>query len=128
MSEILQLSCSWGEVPLLLRLYDITGLYAGAGSAHSHTDIFVHAMADNCYIKDLKTNEGYYVELGLIMTEGRYEAIMRSNTVTTPRDKLADGAVWETAELLERETGNPADEIETLSSAELQRSDEPGKG
>ena len=123
-----EIGCSWGEVPLVLRLYDVTGLSAGAGSVHSYTDISVHALADNFYMKDLAANKGYYVELGVVMPGGMFVAILRSNTVTTPRDTLADGAVWETADLFEREAGEPVTEIETLSSAELQKSGEPGKG
>ncbi|MCL4442124.1 MAG: DUF4912 domain-containing protein [Firmicutes bacterium] len=116
-----EVGCSWGAVLLVLRLYDVTGLNAGAGSAHSHTDISVHALADNFYMKDLAANKGYYVEMGVVMPDGRFVVILRSNTVTTPRDTLADGAVWETADLPDREVGKPVAEIETLSSADCKK-------
>jgi len=112
-----EFGCSWGEVPLLLRLYDVTGLNFDGRNAHSFKDISVHALADNFYLQELEANKGYCVDLGVIAPDGRFVTIVRSNTVATPRDTLADGSVWEMADLLDREVKKPVKEIETISSA-----------
>lgn len=117
-----EFGCSWGEVPLMLRLYDVTGLNFDGRNSHSFRDISVHALADNFYLKDLAANRGYCVDLGVILPDGRFITILRSNIVTTPRDVLADGSAWEMADLLDREvrkTEQPAAEINTISSGEF---------
>lgn len=117
-----EFGCSWGGVPLLLRLYDVTGLNFDGRNAHSFKDISVHALADNFYLHDLEANKGYCVDLGVITPDGRFITIIRSNIVSTPRDTLADGSVWEMADLLDREVKKPvekATEINTISSAEF---------
>lgn len=114
--------CGWGEVPLLLRLYDVTGLNFDGRNSHGFIDISVHALADNFYLRDLAANKGYCVDLGVIAPDGRFITILRSNTVITPRDTLADGSVWEMADLLDREVKKPVEkvtEINTISSAEF---------
>ncbi|KNZ70494.1 hypothetical protein Tfer_0676 [Thermincola ferriacetica] len=109
-------NCSWGEVPLIMRVYDVTGINFNGRNAHSYFDIAIHAMADNWYLHHMKANTSYCVDLGVITPDGRFITILRSNTVTTPRDSLADGSglVW--ADLLDR---SELVKVETLSSYNL---------
>ncbi|MFZ5639751.1 MAG: DUF4912 domain-containing protein [Bacillota bacterium] len=112
-----EFGCEWGGVPLILRLYDVTGLNFDGRNAHSFRDLSVHALADNFYLYELEANKGYCVDLGVITPDGRFVTILRSNVVTTPRDTLADGSVWEMADFLDREVKKPVVEINTISSA-----------
>ncbi len=112
-----EFGCDWGEVPLLLRLYDVSGLNFDGRNAHGFSDVSVHALAENFYLRELAANKGYCVDLGVITPDGRFIMLLRSNIVSTPRDTLADGSVWEMADLLDREVKKPVKEIETYSSA-----------
>jgi len=108
--------CPWGEVPLFLRVYDLTGLNFDGDNAHSYCDIKVHPLADNHYIKEVDGNHSYCVDIGVFTAEGRFVTLLRSNLVHTPRDSMADGSgvIW--ADLLDRLTGlKPKGVIETES-------------
>lgn len=94
--------CTWGEVPLILRVYDITGINFDGQNIHSFFDVPIHPLSDNFYIKDVKANHSYCVDLGLIMSDGRFCTILRSNTIQTPRNSMADGSGIRMADLLDR--------------------------
>lgn len=103
-----ELGCSWGEVPLVLRIYDLTGLNFNREIAHSHFDLGVHPLANNYYAKEVNANHSYCADLGITIQEGRFITLLRSNIIQTPRDTMADGsgAVW--ADMLDRLAGQPA--------------------
>ncbi len=111
-----QFACTWGEIPLVMRVYDVTGINFNGANAHGYCDTPVHAMANNWYLKDMKPNCSYCVDLGIISADGRFITILRSNVVSTPRDSLADGSglVW--ADLLDR---TELAKLETFSSYNL---------
>ncbi len=103
-----EFACTWGEVPLMMRVYDLTGLSFNGQNAHSYFDLAVHPLADNFYVKDVKPNHSYCVELGINISTGRFMALLRSNVVQTPRDSLADGSGAVMADLLDRLTERKA--------------------
>ena len=111
-----EFGCGWGEVPLLLRLYDVTGINFDGRNAHKFRDLSVHALANNFYLQEIEANRSYCVDLGVITPDGRFVTLLRSNIIATPRDTLADGSVWEMADLLDREVRKPVEEIKTISS------------
>lgn len=121
-----EFNCTWGEVPLVMRVYDVTGINFNGSNAHQHYDIPVHAMANNQYIKEVKANTSYCIDLGVVTLDGRFVTLLRSNIVSTPRDSLADGSglVW--ADLLDR---SELAKIETFSSHNLfQKGKKQAKG
>ncbi|MHB9094884.1 MAG: DUF4912 domain-containing protein, partial [Eubacteriales bacterium] len=97
-----EFQCQWGKVPLILRVYDLTGLNFDGENSHSHFDIAIHALANNYYVKEVNANRSYCVDLGVITSEGRFVTLLRSNVVLTPRDSLADGSGIVMADLLDR--------------------------
>lgn len=111
-----EFGCPWGEVPLFLRVYDLTGLNFDGENAHSYFDVRIHPLADNYYVNEVSANHSYCVDIGLAAQDGRFVTLIRSNTVHTPRDTMADGpgAVW--ADLLDRLAGHkPKAVVETES-------------
>ncbi|PKM80617.1 MAG: hypothetical protein CVU89_12845 [Firmicutes bacterium HGW-Firmicutes-14] len=97
-----ELGVTWGQVPLTLRLYDLTGINDDKGSAHSCFDFTVHSLANHYYIKDLDENSSFRVDLGILTKDGLFVALLRSNIVRTPRESPADGSGVMWADLLER--------------------------
>lgn len=94
--------CSWGDVPLVLRVYDFTGLAVGGREGHGYFDIDVHPLANNYYVQEVNANHSYCVDLGIITAEGRFVTLLRSNVVQTSRDSMADGSGVVMADLLDR--------------------------
>lgn len=78
-----------GEQHIHLRVFDSTGLEHQTDSSHTFQDIAIHPMADNYFIKDLEANHSYRVELG-ILNDGGFSTLLRSNTVHTPRNSMAE--------------------------------------
>ncbi len=101
----------WGEIPLTLRIYDLTGLGQDRDKAHGSYDLTVHSLANNYYIPDVMANHSYCVDLGVISPEGRFICLLRSDVIQTPRDSLADGSGLVMADLLDRLSGNKAADI-----------------
>lgn len=97
-----EFGCQWGEVPLLLRVYDLTGVNFNGENEHSHFDVSLHPLANNYYVNDINSNNSYCVDIGVITSQGRFVTLMRSNVVQTPRESLADGSGVVMADLLDR--------------------------
>jgi len=93
----------WGEIPLTIRVYDLTGLDRERDQAHSWYDFNIHSLANNYYIKGIKANHAYSADLGVKTPDGRFVILIRSNTVQTPRDSLADGSGAVMVDLLDRQ-------------------------
>jgi hypothetical protein len=125
-----QFARQWGKITLVLRVYNLTGLNFDGENAHSYFDVNVHSLANNFYIKEISPNNSYCVELGVITSDGRFVALLRSNIVQTPRDSFADGSGIVMADLLDRlqlpEKKDEVEEIQTFSSegVYIKRTDE----
>ena len=107
----------WGKVPLTLRLYDLTGLNFNGQNAHGYYDISVNPLADNYFVKEIKANHSYCIDLGVVVSEDRFITLLRSNLVKTPRDSRADGSETVTWNLLDLSIDKKSDVlIESFSS------------
>ncbi len=130
-----EFSCPWGEVPLMIRVYDLTGLNFSGDNAHSYFDIPIHPLANNYYVKEVSANHSYCIDLGVVTPDGRFVTLLRSNVVQTPRDSLADGSGVLMADLFDRlmgkkpEAAQPETEIFSSESMYIHKNnDEAGKG
>lgn len=111
--------CNWGELSLVVRLYDLTGLTMDRDNPHSFTDLQVAALADNYYIKEVSANRSYCIDLGIYSPDGRFTTLVRSDMVQTPRDTMADGSGRVRVDMLDRLARDQAAaglEVETFSS------------
>ena len=78
----------------LLRVYDISNIIFNGKNAHRFFDIQVSDYANNWYIDTAGPGRSWCVDLGLLLSDGRFITIVRSNTVSTP----LDGPSWITDE------------------------------
>jgi len=69
----------------LLRVYDVTDIVFDGKNAHKYFDIEINPNVDNWYINVSEPNRNWCVDLGLLLPDGRFITIVRSNTVSMPR-------------------------------------------
>jgi hypothetical protein len=74
---------------LVLRFYDVSALEWDGRNHHGSFDIEVHDAAGNWYVELGKPGASYIAELGVRAADGRFVALVRSNTVTLPRDGMS---------------------------------------
>jgi hypothetical protein len=78
----------------MLRVYDISHIIFDGSNAHRFFDIAIDEHANNWYIDTGGPGRSWCVDLGLLLPNGRFITIVRSNTVHTP----LDGPSWVTDE------------------------------
>jgi len=78
----------------VLRVYDITNINFNGNNANSFFDIQINEFANSWYIDTNGPGRSWCVDLGLMLPDGRFITILRSNVVQTP----LDGPSWVTDE------------------------------
>jgi len=78
----------------VLRVYDISQIIFNGSNAHRFFDIEVGEQANNWYIDTAGPGRSWCVDLGLLLADGRFFTIVRSNAVHTP----LEGPSWITDE------------------------------
>ena len=78
----------------ILRAYDVTSIIFNGSNANRFFDIQISEYANSWYIDIGGAGRSWCVDLGLLLTDGRFITILRSNVVQTP----LDGPSWITDE------------------------------
>lgn len=78
----------------ILRVYDVSYIIFNGANAHRFFDIQVDEHATNWYIDTQGPGRSWCVDYGLLLADGRFITILRSNTVHTP----LEGPSWITDE------------------------------
>ena len=78
----------------VLRVYDVTNIIFDGSNANNFFDIPVNDFANNWYIDTAGPGRSWCVDLGLILANGTFITVLRSNVVGTP----LDGPSWITDE------------------------------
>jgi len=78
----------------MLRVYDVSHIIFNGSNAHRFFDIQINEQANNWYIETAGAGRSWCVDLGLLLPDGRFITIIRSNTITTP----IEGPSWITDE------------------------------
>jgi len=78
----------------ILRVYDVSQVIFNGTNAHSFFDIQINDYASSWYIDTVNPGRSWCVELGLLLPDGKFIMIVRSNTVSTP----IEGPSWITDE------------------------------
>ncbi|MBP7215764.1 MAG: DUF4912 domain-containing protein [Candidatus Omnitrophica bacterium] len=78
----------------VLRVYDVSQIQFNGTNAHRFFDIHIDASATNWYIDTGGPGRSWCVDYGLLLANGRFITIIRSNVVTTP----LEGPSWITDE------------------------------
>lgn len=81
---------AWQSSRPVLRVYDVTGIEFNGQNSNSYIDINVNEQADNWHIPAGRPNRSFCLDLGRRFPDGRFVTLLRSNTVTTPRDDLSE--------------------------------------
>ncbi|TAM43301.1 DUF4912 domain-containing protein [bacterium] len=78
----------------VLRVYDVTSIIFNGSNANNFFDIQINDFANSWYIDTGHPGRSFCVELGLMLPDGRFITILRSNVVQTP----LEGPSWITDE------------------------------
>lgn len=78
----------------VLRVYDVTNIIFNGFNAHKFFDVCVNDFATSWYLDTSGSGCSWCVDLGLMLPDGRFITILRSNIVQTP----LDGPSWVTDE------------------------------
>ena len=78
----------------VLRVYDVSNIMFNGSNANRFFDIVVNDFTNGWYIDTAGPGRCWCVDLGLLLPDGRFITIIRSNVVTTP----LDGPSWVTDE------------------------------
>lgn len=78
----------------VLRVYDVTNIIFNGFNANRFFDIQVNDFANSWYVDTAGPGRAWCVDLGLMLPDGRFITILRSNVVQTP----LDGPSWVTDE------------------------------
>jgi uncharacterized protein len=80
-----QFQINRNEIRYFLRLYDVTSIEFNGHNHHSTFEMMVPENANNWFINGLKSNRSYCTEYGIILPNGKFFSICRSNVLHTPR-------------------------------------------
>lgn len=78
----------------VLRVYDVTNIIFNGSNANRFFDILINDLANSWYINTAGPGCSWCVDLGLMLADGTFITIVRSNVVQTP----LDGPSWITDE------------------------------
>lgn len=78
----------------VLRVYDVSSIIFNGTNANSFFDLQINPDANNWYIDTSGPGRSWCVDLGLVLGDGTFIMILRSNVVATP----LDGPSWITDE------------------------------
>ena len=76
--------------PLLLRLYDVTGIEFTGSNAVSTFDIPVNDYTSSWYVRVPRAGRRLAIELGTITDEGSFQTITRSQPVDIPEPRISE--------------------------------------
>jgi len=75
---------------LCVRVYDVTGVQFNGANATAYYDQEVYERVGSWYFDLGRPTHSFCADLGLMSPDGRFETLIRSNTVTMPRDGVSD--------------------------------------
>ena len=78
----------------ILRVYDVSNIIFNGSNANRFFDILINDFANSWYINTAGPGRSWCVDLGLMLADGSFITIIRSNVVQTP----LDGPSWVTDE------------------------------
>jgi uncharacterized protein len=89
-----ELGEAFHQAKRLLRVYDVTSVVFNGVNANRFFDLEINPMSNSWYIDTGGPGRSWCVDLGLLLPDGRFITIVRSNTAYTP----LEGPSWITDE------------------------------
>src|SRR6185437_8168250 len=80
----------WKTSALVLRVYDISGFQQDGLAAAPFFDIEIPPESRQWYVNVPQAGHTYRVEIGLRLSDGRFIALLRSNSVALPAGCVSD--------------------------------------
>ncbi|NLK50937.1 MAG: DUF4912 domain-containing protein [Syntrophomonadaceae bacterium] len=80
----------WVDAQHVLRVYDTTDLIFNGTNANYFFDLLINPFASRWHVEVGHPNRTYCIERGLILQNGQYIPLVRSNYVTTPSDRVSN--------------------------------------
>jgi hypothetical protein len=74
----------------ILRVYDVTDIIFDGRNSHHFFDTEVTGETDHWYLYVPTSNRNYCVEFGISWDGGEFHSLVRSNTLSLPRDTLSE--------------------------------------
>ncbi len=98
----------WGRSQTLLRVYDVTDIEFNGSNAHSYHDVGVLFDSYQWYVRVNHPGRHYLVDLGLLLANGRFISLLRSNPLLLPVGRVSDetDSQWMAVSLSEQEEWN----------------------
>ena len=85
-----QLGEEFEKAKFVLRAYDVSGVNFTGANANRFFDVSVNRYANNWYIETGAPGSSWCVDLGLILPDGRFITILRSNIVQMPPEGASE--------------------------------------
>lgn len=79
-----QLKEEFYKAKRILRIYDVSDIIFDGANAHRFFDILINVQTNNWYINTAIPGRSWCVDFGLLLSDGRFIVILRSNSVETP--------------------------------------------
>lgn len=73
-----------------IRVYDVTNVNFTGTNANSYFDVFITGEAKNWYIYVGRPKRHYCADLGLLLDNGEFITLARSNVIATPAGSISD--------------------------------------
>jgi len=90
LSDVLsQIGSDAPQARYVLRIYDVTAIQFDGHNAHSSFDLPIELSARNWYIQLWSGEKSLVADLGLLLPDGRFFLLARSNAAHTPREGVS---------------------------------------
>ena len=75
---------------VIIRSYDVTNIIFDGANAHAYFDVPIHLDAKNWYFQTSFHAKNFCAEIGILLSNGAFIPLVRSNTICMPNGKVSD--------------------------------------
>lgn len=80
-----RIGCDWPSLSWVMRVFDVTGVQFNGANANSFFDVEINPYLGSVYMDVDKADCEYTIVMGLRDSSGRFEPVVASNKIRTPR-------------------------------------------
>ncbi|GAB6180275.1 hypothetical protein JCM14036_15940 [Desulfotomaculum defluvii] len=81
---------AWNSSHQVLKVYDVTKSSKEENKRYFFREITIDPFADNWFVEVGQPEHSFFLELGRVLSDGRYIKLLTSNPVTTPRASISE--------------------------------------
>ncbi|WP_409342699.1 DUF4912 domain-containing protein [Paenibacillus sp. MBLB4367] len=79
-------NCKWEQLQKVLRIYDVNEVSFSGDNANDWWDVELAGGSNHGFVGGMRADCAYCMDYGIRTKEGKFVAILRSNSVTLPRN------------------------------------------